>query len=111
MGGHGTWYGKTKCQGDRVLVGYRFRGELSSNAADNVFGVNLEMMCKTPEKQDQNKEGMSRQDWGDWGEWTAMKMCPTGSAICGIQTFIYPLQGWWHDDAGLIDVKFTCCLF
>ena len=48
-------------------------------------------------------------DWGSWGEY---KYCPTGMAICGLQTKV---QHWvWNptgrlDNTGLNRVRFYCC--
>ena len=96
-------------EGDEFLIGYRFKAEVSSSSADNWFGENFDAYC---EKGEQRKGADMPLDNGDWptgGQWSSETRCPTGAAICGMQTRIDSSGGW--DDAGLTDVKIYCCKF
>ena len=112
IGREGSWTKAVGCtKEDEFLVGYRFKAEVSSNNADNWFGENFDAYC---EKGEQLKGADLPLDNGNWptgGQWSSETRCPTGAAICGMQTKIESFRGWTGDDAGLTDVKIYCCKF
>lgn len=45
-----------------------------------------------------------------WGTWLGVVSCPSGTAVCGVQTRVESSQGW-GDDTALNGVRFACCTF
>jgi hypothetical protein len=45
-----------------------------------------------------------------WGSWTPVRGCPSGTAICGVNTKMESQQGA-GDDTALNGISFACCTF
>ena len=113
MGLFGT-RNELKCGGDRKLTGADLRSE-GQQIGDDAAASNLAMMCGKYEElycsgKCYGRGGASR-DFGSW-DTNGYKYCPTGMAICGLQTKV---EQWRYDKYGTIDntglnrVIFYCC--
>lgn len=45
-----------------------------------------------------------------WGSWQPLRACPTGQAVCGVNTRVEASQGA-GDDTSLNGIAFACCTF
>ena len=100
-----------RCSRGRKLTGANLRTEGKQLAGDDAAATNLAMMCGKYEKLYRSgksfwgKVGVSR-DWGSWGDY---KYCPTGMAICGLQTKVEQWDAGRIDNTALNRVAFYCC--
>ena len=113
IGGLGSWTKRKACfkNGD-FLIGYRFKAEGPNRGkGDKIFGVSIDVSCQNGDYINGQDFKLDQGEWGDWGRWSSETSCPTGSAICGIQTKILPIQLRRNDDVGLSNIKLICCNF
>ena len=113
IGGLGSWTRQRGCyREDSFLIGYRFKAVAPRRGQfDRVFGVNIDVKCQDGESIQGLHFQLDKGKWYDSGEWSSETSCPTGEAICGIKTRIFPKVARKKDDAGLTDVKLICCKF
>ena len=94
------------------MIGYRFKAVAPRRGQfDRVFGVNIDVKCQDGESIQGLHFPLDKGTWYDSGDWSSETSCPTGEAICGIKTRIFPKVARKKDDAGLTDVKLICCKF
>ena len=114
--GHFSEFNELKCGGDRKLTGANLRAEGKQIWGDDFAATNLAMMCGKYEKlycsgKCWGRGGASR-DFGSWDS-SGYKYCPTGMAICGLQTKVeqwrYDKYSDTYDNTGLNRVAFYCC--
>ena len=100
----------------KILTGANLRAEGKQIWGDDFAATNLAMMCGKYEKlycsgKCWGRGGASR-DFGSWDS-SGYKYCPTGMAICGLQTKVeqwrYDKYSDTYDNTGLNRVAFYCC--
>ena len=113
VGGLGSWTKQKSCfKKNDLLTGYRFRAEgPARRKGDRIFGVSIDVRCQSGSYINGEEFKLDQGKWGEWGRWSSETSCPTGSAVCGIQTKILPIQLRRKDDVGLTDIKLICCKF
>ena len=114
IGAYGSWTAPVGCLRDEeFLDGFRFQSRVTPIIKDNWFGENIEFTCQgRNERLNAESEKSVKGAWVSKGQWSSVEKCQgENSAICGVQTKIYPQNpnGWQQDEVGLTDVKFLCC--
>ena len=109
IGWLGSWTKQRNClREDDLLFGYRFKAE-GFKRGDKVFGSDIDVNCRNGYEIKGEDFPIENGERGDWGEWSSTTVCPSGAAICGIQTKIFPKGR--KDDVGLTNIKLICCQF
>jgi hypothetical protein len=98
----GDWEDMGRCKNGGHVKGARVRIEPKQGKGDDTGAVDLELVCE----DDSVLKGSTHHEWG---RWRGPLTCPTGTAVCGLETRIEAQQGSDHDDTAMNDVKFTCC--
>lgn len=107
-----------RCSGSRKLTGANLRTEGKQLAGDDTAATNLAMMCGKHEKLYRSGKSMGNGNYGggfgksrDWGSWSksGYKYCPSGMAICGLQTKVEEWDDGRKDNTALNRVAFYCC--
>ena len=117
---HGFFWhvNELRCSGGRKLTGANLRTEGKQLAGDDTAATNLAMMCGKHEKLYRSGKSMGRgnyrggvgksRDWGSWSK-SGYKYCPSGMAICGLQTKVEEWDDGRKDNTALNRVAFYCC--
>lgn len=103
QGGWGSWRGGKACTAGEYLTGARMMIEgKQGSLSDDTAADNIAFRCTNGSEQVIGHDAQ-------YGTWSNLQMCPTDTAICGIQTRVESYQGSTSDDTALNDAKFTCC--
>lgn len=101
QGPWGTDLGKKRCL-NGYMTGFKlYSDKWEGSWTDDIAASNLKMGCE--DGNDLDAGGIS-----EWGSWSSYQQCPSGSAICGLQTRVYP-KTKGEDNVALCDVKMFCC--
>lgn len=96
----GEWGPITGCR-DGYVVG--FQQKVETSGGDNSAVNSISLQCDSGESIKTINEG-------PWGTWSTLKLCPIGTAVCGVEAYIQPPQGD-NDDTSVNDISLMCCKF
>lgn len=102
----GYYRGRRYCP-NGLANGFELRSEsFQGGRRDDTAAVDFNLICANNDGTSANIKGGGILTWGEWE--TTNRICPPGTAICGIRTQVEPPQGK-GDDTALNNVDLACC--
>jgi Vitelline membrane outer layer protein I (VOMI) len=106
VGPWGTWGAAMMCTGATVanpITGGALRSEAVQGSGDDTSANAASARCK---------DGTTIKPAAktSWGTWSTTRVCPSGTAVCGLQTRVESSQGS-GDDTALNGYQLMCCPF
>lgn len=101
----GYYHGRKHCP-DGLGIGFELRSEPKQGRLDDKAAIDFTLICANNDGARTHVKGYEVMNFGYWA--TMNRMCPRGSAICGIRTQVESPQGR-GDDTALNNVDLACC--
>jgi len=98
----GAWSNPTSCPTGQYITGAKMRIEAPQpGTGDDTAANDVKMVCSGGQE-------IAVNNGGPWGDWTSPVSCPSGTAVCGLQTRFEDSQNE-RDDTGMNGLKLVCC--